>query len=452
MLSGTTTDAGITDKQTIQPFSTALITDLDEFGAQAQSVSVTFDATYGTISAPSMTKNGAGSYSITGTPAEVTAALNALVFTPTENIIDYITPGSFDLDFDLSIDDGYTGGLVQDTTTVTITPVNDAPTIASGFSDWELPVNSAPRARQLVPHFADVDDDVAAGQLLWTASSNNPSLFNSITVDPVKQLLVVDFAADQFGVAEILVRGTDRGGLFVETSFMVTIQGPHVIDLAEGETQPPAASSIAVSSYIDHDYGQSFRVINEGPLPADAFIVHLSDLNVPTIELTAAEYSTDENSTLTDFTDDSRSSLGVTILETSSAPSYSIKYDLALAAGESAVVHFTYNVDDESFVTIRPTVIIEWAQASTADAALQINAQQDAETGEYQLSFVTEAGRSYRLEYSSDLLTWYEWAEALPVSQFDTVVTVIDDGLNTASHPSEVSARFYRLVDITPEP
>ena len=450
MLSGTA-DGAITDKQTIQPFATVLITDLDEFGAQLQNVSVIFDSAYGTISAPAMTMNGSGDYSITGTPAAVTAALRAIVFTPTENVIDYISPGFFDLDFDLSIDDTYTGGLVQDTTTVRITPINDAPTVTGSIADMVLQVNAFPRAVPLAPHFADVDDDIATGQLVWTVSGNtNPSLFNSVTVDAIKQHLVLDFATDQFGVADITVRGTDRGGLYVEDTFRVTVDGPPVIELAEGETQPPAANYVQGSqSGFRRDYRQSFRVTNEGLLTAEAFILHITELNVPTEGITvfSGTYSTDENGSPYNFNDDTRSSAGVTLLRKETYY-YALKYDLPLEPGESVVVHVTYRVATVDVVPIRPNIRVELTTATPlSPIGTSLIVIPHPVTGEPTITFMVQSGVSYQMQYSSDLTNWFPWSLVIPVSDFDREITITDDGLYTDTHPSLAPQRFYRLVE-----
>lgn len=453
-------DGATTDKLSVKPFPSVLITDLDEWagdlakwdGEQAQNITVEYDEAYGTLFTPGMTRTSTGVYQMTGTPAEVTIALNAIVFTPYENFIDYIDPSFYALDFDLSIDDTYLLGQVSDTATIVITPINDAPTLVSEYSDWVLPVNSAPRARLLTPNFADVDDDIAASELIWTVSSDNPSLFNSITVDATKQLLVVDFAADQFGVAVVTVRATDRGGLFVETSFQVTIVGPPVIELEPGETQPPAPHYVLGSrNGFRRDYTQSFRVINEGSLTADAFIVHVSDLNVPVdgITLIAGKYSTDENATLTNFNDDTIGSQGVTILQQSTYV-YTVKYDVPIFPGESVVVHLTYQVASIDPVVIRPTTEIELTTASpTGESGMVIDTMLDGVTGEVKLTFNVEAGHSYRLEYSSDLSAWTPWQTPIPEGDFDRQIQVIDDGLNTDIHPSLVQQRFYRLIDTT---
>ena len=439
-------DGATTDKLSVKPFPAVLITDLDEWagnlskwdGEQLQDITVEYDEAYGTLATPSaIIRTSQGVYQMTGTPAEVTAALREIVFTPYENFIDYIDPGSYALDFDLSVDDTYLLGQVSDTATIVITPINDAPTLVSGYSDWVLPVNSPTRARELAPHFADVDDDISTGEITWTASSTNPSLFASITVDAVEQRLIVDFATDQFGVADITVRGTDRGLLYVETTFNVVIQGPHSVDAAAGER----ATAGVFAGLFDYRHHHSFLVTNNGPLAADAFIVELSRLTQPTgIQMIKAEYGSGA----------SRTTANITTVKTSEDPTYSVKFDVPLLAGESVMVHFEYTVGYNNIV-IRPLVNIRWATASASSSALLLS-QKDSETGDYELTFVIEAGRSYQLEYSSDLSTWYVWAEPIPVSEFDATVTVTDDGLNTDGHPSEVPTRFYRLVDITPEP
>ena len=69
--------------------------------------------------------------------------------------------------------------------------------------------------------------------------------------------------------------------------------------------------------------------------------------------------------------------------------------------------------------------------------------------GSIQLGFKVEAGRSYCLEYSADMVTWSSCGTTIPVSQTDTQITVTDDGENTYPHPNMAAQRFYRLVKIT---
>ena len=308
-------------------------------------------------------------------------------------------------------------------------------------------VNEFPRGFYLPLNFADVDDDVVNGEISWSITGNtNPSLFSSVTVNQATRMLVVNFASNQAGFSDITVRGTDRGLLFVETTFRVTVEGPPVITLAAGEPQPPAASLVSSSGFL-RNYRQSFRVVNSGSLPVDAFIVHVSGLNSPVegITLPAATYSTNENGTLTNFLDDATSAAGVTILRDSTYV-YSVKYSTPIPPGGSVVVHLTYRVSSIDTVSIRPTIAIS---LSTSDPRGEVGISNIAMGSNRQasLTFNVEAGRQYRLEYSPDMAAWKPWLTPVPVSKFPREIQVLDDGLNTGSHPSESPRRFYRLVE-----
>jgi VCBS repeat-containing protein len=450
-----------TDKLSVKPFPAVSIIDLDEWagdlnkwgGEQLQNITVEYDEAYGTVVTPGMIRTSQGVYQMTGTPAAVTAALNAIVFTPYENFIDYIDPGFFALDFDLSIDDTYLLGQVNDTATIVITPIDDVPTITDPIADMVLQVNAFPRVVQLGLHFADVDDDIVTGQIVWTVSDyTNPSLFNRVTVDAVKQQLVLDFATDQFGVAEITVRGTDRGGLYVEDTFRVTVDGPPVIELAAGETQPTTANYVQGSqSGFRRDYRQSFRVTNEGVLTAAAFILHITELNVPVEGITvfSGTYSTDENGSPNNFNDDTRSSGGVTLLRKGTYY-YALKYDFPLEPGESVVVHVTYRVATVDVVPIRPNIRVELTSATPLlPIGTSVMVISNPITGEPTITFMVQSGVSYQMQYSSNLTNWFPWSLIIPVSDFDREITITDDGLYTDTHPSLILQRFYRLVEIS---
>lgn len=451
-----------TDKLSVKPFPTISITDKDgvtqtvdfnDYGVQEQTVIMTYNTYYGTVATPGMTSLGGGRYRVIGTPAHVTAVLQDVVFTPYENLIDYIDPGQDDVVFSLSIDDQYVDNPVTGTTTITITPVNDAPTLVSELPDMKLQVNDLPRAVLLPPYFADVDDDVPGGQLTWSVSGNtNPGLFDSLTTDQGKQLLVIDLAQDAFGIADITVRGTDRGGLIVEDTFRLTVDGPPTIGLPEGQSQPSAATFVSGSQNgFVRDYRQSFRVTNDGLLPAQAFVLHVTELDRPVsgILLVQAEYSSDENGTSENFGDDTRSSIGVTVLQPETYY-YTVKYDQPLEPGESIVVHLTYRAASIEFISIRPNVRVELTTASPTLPLGTSSVAMDPVTGEPQITVSLQAGVEYRLEYSADLTNWTPWATAIPVGEYDRELTLVDDGLNTESHPSLVPQRFYRLVELTP--
>lgn len=457
-------DVSTTDKLSVSPFPTITISDLDEDDLQDQITVLTFDSSLGSISASAFSQIGPGTYTMTGTPAEVQAALRAIVFTPFENVIDYIDWAADnsigDLDFTLSLDDLNLGPVlgdsadaaVVDVVTINIEPIDDTPTLVSSIADEFMQVNDLPRGILLTPHFADVDDDVPGGELIWTVSNNtNTSIFDSVIVDPVKQLLVITLAADQFGVADITVRGTDRGGLFVEETFTVTVDGPPVIELEVGQENPDSPSFVSgTQNGFSRDYRQSFVITNEGVLPAQAFILHVIGLDQPVegILLLSAEYTTDDNGTLDFFNDDTRSSAGVEILQPSTYE-YSVKYDQPLEPGESIIVHLTYRVASIDSVVIEPDIRVELTTATPLLAqGTPTIAILEPETGEVELNFVIEAGKTYVVQ-STEFIEgpWNTWELDLPVSEFNRELKILDDGLYTENHPSLVSQRFYRLAE-----
>jgi parallel beta-helix repeat protein len=110
---------------------------------------------------------------------------------------------------------------VEDTFVVTVTPVNDQPTIAAAIPDTTVAEDSTPinNYRDLNDVFADLEDGSA---LSFNIQSNsNPALVTvAIGADSALDL---SFAPDLSGSATIVVRATDSGALLVEDTFVVTV-------------------------------------------------------------------------------------------------------------------------------------------------------------------------------------------------------------------------------------
>jgi hypothetical protein len=110
---------------------------------------------------------------------------------------------------------------------------NDAPT-TSGFSLVEIADSDVDHAISLLAGFADAESG-SSGLTYSIVSNDNPSLFNSTSIDQSTQELVVNAADGASGQATITVRATDPGGLSVDSLVTVDVnyqnQPPHISNL-----------------------------------------------------------------------------------------------------------------------------------------------------------------------------------------------------------------------------
>ena len=103
MVAGTAAYQDALEATPINPFSAVTVADIDQ--DQIQTATVTFDATFGILSNDIGTVES-GRYTVSGTPAQVEAALQSLAYTPATGLA---PPGqSVMTDFDLAISDGFT--------------------------------------------------------------------------------------------------------------------------------------------------------------------------------------------------------------------------------------------------------------------------------------------------------------------------------------------------------
>lgn len=126
----------INDNGTFKPFDGVTVVDND-FDATLTVTIELNDNANGTLSGPYFVLNtSTGLYEYTGTPAEVSAALQSLVFTPTEN---QVTPGqTVTTIFTLSVDDGYAAPVVDSSVSVDVLSINDTPVISDLTGTQEI--------------------------------------------------------------------------------------------------------------------------------------------------------------------------------------------------------------------------------------------------------------------------------------------------------------------------
>jgi len=100
-------------------------------------------------------------------------------------------------------------------------PTNTAPTVSTPIADVNVLEDAANSTIDLWPSFADAQSTDA--QLTYTVTTNtNAALFTSAAISG-NQNLVLDYAPNANGTADITVRATDPGALFVEDTFTVTV-------------------------------------------------------------------------------------------------------------------------------------------------------------------------------------------------------------------------------------
>ncbi|MBE0619492.1 MAG: hypothetical protein IH605_02760, partial [Burkholderiales bacterium] len=133
-VTGTSTGQTVNDTATVNPFSAVTIADAD---ANNVTAIITLDAAAkGVFTAASLTTSGFSSADggitythAAATPSDMTTAIRALVFDPTDN---RVAPGGTETTtFSIAINDGTVSTNSTNTTTVVSTSINDAPTLAT---------------------------------------------------------------------------------------------------------------------------------------------------------------------------------------------------------------------------------------------------------------------------------------------------------------------------------
>jgi hypothetical protein len=114
---------------------------------------------------------------------------------------------------------------------------NEAPT-TGGLPNVSVTRDAPDTVVNLWAGFDDVADEDA--QLAFAVVGNtNPGLFSSTAITPANGRLTLDYAPGQTGQATLTLRATDTGGLFTETSFVVTVTPPLQVTGSEFVFQTP---------------------------------------------------------------------------------------------------------------------------------------------------------------------------------------------------------------------
>ena len=169
---GTVANQAVNDNATISPFSGVTISDPD-VSSEPATITVTLDhAANGQFTAASTTgwtvNVAAGTYSFSGTRAQAEAALEGLVFAPTNH---QVVPGAtVTTQFTISLDDGG-NHTSENTTSVVATAINNPPTIVGTVANQGVSDNAT------IQPFAGVtisDPDNSAEPATITVTLDHP--------------------------------------------------------------------------------------------------------------------------------------------------------------------------------------------------------------------------------------------------------------------------------------
>ncbi len=117
-IAGTVADQPVYYRGSIQPFASVLISEVDDRTLQPLAVTISFDATHGTLTeVAGFTLVAPGEYAFQGTAAEATAAIRQIVFAPDtgDRLVGDLTPppDSEETVFTITVNDGYAAPVVD---------------------------------------------------------------------------------------------------------------------------------------------------------------------------------------------------------------------------------------------------------------------------------------------------------------------------------------------------
>ncbi len=132
------------------------------------------------------------------------------------------TPDTNDRTITFKVNDGDDDSNLA-TKIVLINDVNTAPLLTnSGINNVTVNEDAPNNTINLFDSFEDVED--ADADMIYTVQTiSNPTLFSATSVNATNGNLVLDFALNKFGTSNVTVRCKDTGGLFVESTFLVTV-------------------------------------------------------------------------------------------------------------------------------------------------------------------------------------------------------------------------------------
>ncbi|WP_406700496.1 Ig-like domain-containing protein [Singulisphaera sp. Ch08] len=139
------------------------------------------------------------------------------------------------------------GAAISTSFGVTVTAVNDAPTVESSLGNVTVQEDASVSTISLANVFADVDIVTNEDSLTYSVESSDPTLVTAAIVDGS---VVLTYLGDQNGTATITVTATDAAGAAISTSFGVTVTAVNDAPTVETTLAPVTVEEDASVSTI----------------------------------------------------------------------------------------------------------------------------------------------------------------------------------------------------------
>ncbi|NCQ97002.1 MAG: hypothetical protein GPJ13_17845, partial [Microcystis aeruginosa W11-06] len=163
--------------------------------------------------------------------------LNNLTFTPNTNFNGNIT-------FNWNGYDGTVYAVNPATVNITVNSVDDAPVVNNALTPVTVDEDAADTIIDLSDVFTDVDGDVITKTVF--SNSNN----GLVTASIVDNQLTLDYLDNQFGTANITIRGT-ANGKFIDNTFTVTVNSVDDAPVVNNALTPVTVDEDAANTTID---------------------------------------------------------------------------------------------------------------------------------------------------------------------------------------------------------
>jgi len=180
--------------------------------------------------------------------------------------------------------------------TVTVTPVNDAPTSKGLGPVTVLEDDPNSNVVTLLNGFTDVEDDPTLFNYA-IIGNDHAEYFQSLSINSSKGELTYKLKADMFGTAKITIKMTDSGGLSVQDVLTINITGvndPPYVDpidnltiVENGPTQIVMLKNISSGPFENQPILMSVTSDNPSLIPSQS-LVNLGNATSTTISITPA--------------------------------------------------------------------------------------------------------------------------------------------------------------------